>query len=97
MTGIKEEIIPIPSPEMINVAGPVSELSAIFRVGLYSSEVKYSVALPITIPTKRPTTIANQTPTQFWISSNHKTPNAPRTISIELVLIPRDSELSKFF
>ena len=33
------EIIPEPTPEMITVAGPVWELSAIFCVGLYECEV----------------------------------------------------------
>ena len=39
ITGITVEIIPIPRPEMITVAGPVSELLAILWVGAYSSEV----------------------------------------------------------
>ncbi len=62
------ETIPAPSPAIITVAGPVCELSAIFLVGLYSSEVKYSVALPITIPTISPITIAPQMPNGFDIS-----------------------------
>ena len=38
-TGIAVEIIPIPIPEIITVAGPVSELLAIRRVGLYECDV----------------------------------------------------------
>ena len=33
-TGIAVEIIPVPIPAIITVAGPVPALSAIFRVGL---------------------------------------------------------------
>ena len=39
ITGIAVESIPSPIPEIITVAGPVFELSATFRVGLYDCEV----------------------------------------------------------
>jgi hypothetical protein len=44
------ESIPREIPPMIMVAGPVKEVLARFLVGLYESDVKYSVKKPIRIP-----------------------------------------------
>ena len=56
--GTTVESIPRPIPPMIVVADPVSASFASLRVGLYESEVKYSVAIPMSTPPKRPARIA---------------------------------------
>jgi hypothetical protein len=75
MTGTTVESMPTPRPEMITVAGPVVALLAMSLVGLNSCEVKYSVALPMTMPVIRPTTMAPQMPAKFGRSSHLRMKN----------------------
>ena len=67
MTGTAVDIIPSPTPEMMTVAGPVLELSASLRVGLYECEVKYSVDWPMMMPAIRPTITEHEIHAQLGI------------------------------
>ena len=56
--GIAVDSMPRLSPPIIMVAEPVSDFEARFFVGLYVSDVKYSVKKPINTPARRPPSIA---------------------------------------
>ena len=52
--GSTVDIMPKDKPPIIMVADPVSEGDASFLVGLYESDVKYSVDCPISTPATSP-------------------------------------------
>ena len=52
--GAMVDSMPVPMPSMMTVAAPVSAASAILCTGLYLSEQKYSVILPMARPATRP-------------------------------------------
>ena len=54
--GAMVDSMPVPRPSMMTVAAPVSAASAILWTGLYLSEQKYSVILPMARPATRPQT-----------------------------------------
>ena len=58
MIGTAVDSMPRLRPPMMIVADPVSDLSASFWVGLYVSDVKYSVKNPISTPASSPARIA---------------------------------------
>ena len=58
MMGTAVDSMPRLKPPMMMVAEPVSDLSARFWVGLYVSDVKYSVKKPISTPASRPPRMA---------------------------------------
>ena len=60
MAGITVEYNPTAIPAMITEAAPVSDCDAIHLTGLYSYEVKYSVAVPTIIPSRLPNNITHR-------------------------------------
>ena len=58
MIGTAVESIPRLKPPIMIVADPVSDFPASFWVGLYVSDVKYSVKNPISTPASSPPRIA---------------------------------------
>ena len=52
--GAMVDSMPVPMPSMMTVAAPVSAASAILWTGLYLSEQKYSVILPMARPAIKP-------------------------------------------
>ena len=56
--GIAVDNIPTLIPPIIKVAEPVSDVAESFLVGLYVSDVKYSVDYPISTPERSPAKIA---------------------------------------
>ncbi len=90
------DIMPTPRPAMITVAGPVLAAAAMLCVGLKEAEVKYSVALPMTMPEIRPMTMDHQMPMG---SPSHLTmPKERSMMKMELLLTPRlRAESSSFW
>ncbi|OPZ70609.1 MAG: hypothetical protein BWY83_01549 [bacterium ADurb.Bin478] len=81
---------------MMTVAGPVLAAAAMRCVGLKEAEVKYSVALPMTMPEIKPMTMDHQTP--IGRPSSLTMPNERSMIRIELLLTPRlNAESSSFW
>ncbi|OPZ54674.1 MAG: hypothetical protein BWY89_01556 [Bacteroidetes bacterium ADurb.BinA012] len=94
-TGTHDDIIPTAIPSIMVVAGPCWVCFAIPLVGLYSSEVKYSVDCPIMTPAASPATTAPNTPHEIQ-PINARMPTATR-ISAELPPVPSSNAFRRFF
>src|SRR5690554_4039761 len=87
-TGTEVEIKPVPSPEMITVAGPVFALLAILIVGLCDEDVKYSVPWPIIIPASNPVITENESPIQLLKFSRYRIIKVEMAMKTALTLTP---------
>ncbi len=77
-SGIATERMPTARPEMMFVAGPVSEASAMVRIGL--AAVYHSVARPMMIPASVPTTTAQKGPIGLGLPLARVRPRSTRCV-----------------